>query len=174
MVETFNPQPPIVENVPDRETVDREPLFDDEEDVSYDLIPMRLPVQMPTKHDMKMYRAQLVERLTGELGALRALILVKLIEKIVADKEEGVIEQIKGTALEEFQRDFPGTKSAEINGVSVSVARKTWWEYPQDVNELEVEVAEMTRKLKAAKKAAEIEGRAHKMTNDFGTIRVSF
>lgn len=142
-------------------TNEREELFDAVElDTAIEglqLVPDRLPAILPTKQELRTFRADLVERLTGNLGPLKAYILVKLIEKVVADKEEGVIKHLQDKATEEFKLLYPQDKTAEIMGARITTKGRTYWTYPANVNEFEMVVAEMTAKLKGMKKASEID-----------------
>jgi|GEM_PF-5290310 len=156
-------------------TKEKEELFEEDHRVlPVSLVPTAFPARLPGKHEIRMHRAELIERLTGELGALRTLILMKLIEKLIADREEGIIQQIKDDALAEFTRLHPDRKTAEMHGATVSRRGKSWYEYPEDVNVLEVRLKELEREFKARKKEAEISGRARKMTSDAASISVSF
>lgn len=156
---------------------EREPLFDEQPDPVIDgleLAPERLPCALPTRQDIRHLRAGLIERLTGNLGPLKAFLLVKLIEKIVADKEEGVIKQLQDGAKREFQQLHPQVKTAEVLGIRVSIKGRSYWTYPKDIDVLEVEVEDMKRKLAGMKKAAEIDGRAQRMQVPDANLSVSF
>ncbi len=157
--------------------MEREELFDDDVDTTVEglqLVPDRLPKQLPSKHEIKMFRADLVERLTGNLGPLKAYLLVKLIEKIIADKDEGVIKQMQEGAKKEFQQLYPRDKSAEILGAKVTIKGRSWWTYPSDIDAFEVECKAMEARLKGMKKAAEIDGRAIQMQNPDASLSISF
>lgn len=158
--------------------VSREPLFDDNEiDTAVEglqLVPDRLPAVLPTKQEIRTFRAGLIERLTGNLGPLKAYLLVKLIEKIVADKEEGVIKHLQEDATKEFKSLYPQDKTVEVLGVKVSTKGRSYWTYPVNVNEFEVVVSEMTDKLKGMKKASEIDKSAVRMQVPDVTLSVSF
>jgi hypothetical protein len=121
-----------------------------------------------------MFRAGLIERMTGNLGPLKAYLLVKLIEKIIADKEEGIIKQMQDAAKDEFQQLYPRDKTADVLGAKVSVKGRSYWSYPDEVNAFEVEVEEMKRRLSGMKKAAEIDRRAQRMQVPDASLSVSF
>ncbi|MBE0645396.1 MAG: hypothetical protein IH600_15035 [Bacteroidetes bacterium] len=157
--------------------MEREPLFEDDINTAVEglqLVPDRLPSVLPSKHDIKMFRADLIERLTGNLGPLKAYLLVKLIEKIIAEKEEGVIKQLQDGAKSEFQMLYPRDKTAEVLGAKVSIKGRSYWTYPEDINAFEVELKAMEARLKGMKKAAEIDGRAMHMQVPDASISVSF
>jgi hypothetical protein len=156
----------------------RDPLFDEVEvETAIDglqLVPDRLPAILPTKQEIRTFRADLIERLTGNLGPLKAYLLVKLIEKIVADKEEGVIKHLLDGATTEFMSLYPNQKTAEVLGVSVTTKGRSYWTYPVNVNEFEVVVEEMKAKLAGMKKASEIDKSATRMQVPNVSLSVSF
>jgi hypothetical protein len=157
----------------------KEELFPEEPTTTIPaLIPTDFPGQLPDKQAIRAYRADLVEELTGRLGPLKAYVLVKLIENIVAHKDEGLIKHIKDDAQKELEKllenETPGVKEIDFHGVRVSVKGRTYYDYPAHVNELEVAAKEADRKWKGAKKAAEIDGSAAKMHNPSASITVTF
>lgn len=158
----------------------REQLFPDEPEPAVEadtglmLVPRALPAVYPTKQEIRTYRAELIERLTGALGNLEAYLFVKFIEKTIADKDEGVVKMLGEHALKEFMQRFPNSKTETVRGAHVTVKGKSYYEYPADVQELEIEVEALKRKLAGAKKAAEIDGRAKKLVVPGTTISVSF
>lgn len=156
---------------------EREPLFDEEIETTVEglqLVPDRLPTMLPSKHEIKMFRAGLIERMTGNLGPLKAYLLVKLIEKIIADKDEGLIKQMQDAAKDEFQQLYPRDKTADVLGAKVSVKGRSYWTYPDEINAFEVEVEEMKRRLAGMKKAAEIDRRAQRMQVSDASLSVQF
>lgn len=155
----------------------REPLFEDDIDTTVEglqLVPDRLPTMLPTKQEIRTFRAGLIERLTGNLGPLKGYLLIKLIEKIVADKEEGIIKQLQEAAKAEFQQLYPRDKTVEVLGARVSVKGRSYWNYPEDINAFEMEVESMKSRLAGMKKAAEIDGRAKSIKVSDASLSVSF
>ncbi|MCZ7558557.1 MAG: hypothetical protein M5R41_19385 [Bacteroidia bacterium] len=156
----------------------RDFAFDDDEHpvsiVDLQIVPYEMPAEFPKKQEIRSYRADLLEQLTGRLNPLRAYILVKFIEKVIAEKDEGMVSMLKDLAKDEFINSFPGVKTHDINGVTVSIKGQTRYEYPPHIAEMEKEVAVMKQKIDNAKKIAEIDGSALKFVNPHGTIAVSF
>lgn len=177
MTNTFDalfgaPQPADAEILPGADT-EREELFEDDEPVE---IPMSLavPTRFPNKHEMMAARPAIIEDLVGKHGALKTFLLIKFVEKLLLDKDQGVARQIKDAAEIEYLEKY-GKGSTEIMGVKVTPrSANAIWIYPPEVAAMETELEEMKRKVAGAKKAAEIDGRATKYKTDDKTISVTF
>lgn len=182
MTNTFDalfgaPQPADADILPGAESRDpspeREELFDDDEPVD---IPMTLavPTRFPNKHEMMEARPRIIEDLVGKHGALKTFLLIKFVEKLLLDKDQGVARQIKDAAEIEYLEKY-GKGSHEIMGVKVTPrSANAMWIYPPEVAAMETELDELKRKVAGAKKAAEIDGRATKYKTDDKTISVTF
>lgn len=152
---------------------DREPLF--EEDAEIDLpVALTVPARFPTKHEMMVARPRIIEHLVGQHGALKTFLLIKFVEKLLLDKDQGVARQIKDAAECEYLEKY-GTGSQEIMGVKITPrSANALWIYPPEVAAMETQLDELKRRVAAARKAAEIEGTAMKYKTDDKTISVTF
>lgn len=154
-----------------------ESLFDEEPEVAISdlrIVPYTLPVEFPKKQEIRTYRADLIEQLTGRMDPLDAYLMVKFIEKVLTEKDEGVVSLMKDRAKEAFLRRFGGSKTEVVRGATVSVKAQTRWEYPAQIEALERDLAVKKQELANAKKIAEVDGTARKFTDPVGTLSIMF
>lgn len=131
-----------------------------------------MPEKFPDKHTMVFQRKAIVEHLVGKFGYLRAYLLMKYIEKLFLDKEDGAINQVKDAAAADFREAY-GEKG-EVCGVNISTRQGHFYVYPKEVVDFEAEVEQLKLKLKGMKKAAEIDGSATKYADNDKTITIKF
>lgn len=152
---------------------EREELFEEDAPVAIP-VALTVPTKFPGKHEMMTARPQIIEELVGKHGALKTYLLMKFIEKLLLDKDQGIAKQIKDAAEVEYLEKY-GKGSTEIMGVKITPrSANGYWNYPPEVCALETELEELKRKVAGAKKAAEIDGRAKQFKTDDKTISVTF
>jgi hypothetical protein len=158
----------------------RKPMTDEKdvlfpEDQEFDpasIVHITAPARFPTKLEMKIARGVFMREVVETIGPLRAYMVIKVVEKMLLDKEEGMLMQLKSDATKEFQHRGGGKQ--DVFGASVSYRKTTKWTYPDDIMQDEATLNNIYLELAGRKKAAEIDGRATKMEVGDGGIVVSF
>lgn len=133
-----------------------------------------MPAEFPKKQEIRDFRKVLLEELTGRMDPLDAYIMVKLMEKILAEKDEGLTSLMKEHAMDAFLKRFGGSKTEEIRGVKVSIKGATTWQYPAHIAEMEKQLDLLKADIAAEKKKAEITGDALATTIPAKTISITF
>lgn len=120
-----------------------------------------IPFQFPDKQGRRSQRAEIMDMLIARHGYVGAYVLVKYIEKLVAEDKEGLVHHLKAGAESELEERYGG--KAEIAGAKVSISSgRGWYEYPEEVTALEQKKKALEAEIAEMKKSCELDGTATK------------
>jgi hypothetical protein len=117
---------------------------------------------LPTKHEMQEIRANTLKAMLANMKPLEAYVIFKSIEKLVVDKDEGLIKQLKDKAVTSFKEDFPFEKSATVLGAKVGYSARSYFTYSAELQVEEHAIDVKYEELKKKKKIEELNGTATK------------
>lgn len=146
-------------------------IFDNIEEQSpiQPLIPLILPTRLPNKHELKFMRKEFYDKVAWKYGSLKAYIIAKAYEKLVADKDEGLIKTLKSEAETEFNIDLKGVPQS-ILGVKISNKGMSYWIYSDELQAKMDDLKKQIAEIEALQKEEQRNGLATKADGNPGLV----